>query len=120
MLNTIGSLILLQCNVLFLSLQAQFVLCIIHTVRALLSQQCQFSKFISALLLLNSSIFFCLFMNFYVQAYKKSNEKRSVASFASRSTCDTKLQQLQLQTFLELNNNNSQDVLPLLSKKKLN
>ncbi|XP_055378151.1 elongation of very long chain fatty acids protein 7 [Condylostylus longicornis] len=51
---------------------AQFILCIIHTTRALLNTQCQFSKFISALLLLNASIFFCLFMNFYVQNYNKT------------------------------------------------
>jgi len=48
------------------------VLCIFHTIRALFSNQCQFSKFISALLLLNASIFFCLFMNFYMQSYRKS------------------------------------------------
>ncbi|EDX13947.1 elongation of very long chain fatty acids protein 7 [Drosophila simulans] len=51
---------------------AQFVLCIFHTLRALFSNQCQFSKFISALLLLNASIFFCLFMNFYMQSYRKT------------------------------------------------
>lgn len=48
------------------------MLCIFHTLRALFSNQCQFSKFISALLLLNASIFFCLFMNFYMQSYRKT------------------------------------------------
>ena len=51
--------------------QAQFVLCIVHTIRAMLAKDCQFPKFISALLLLNASIFFVLFMNFYIQNYKK-------------------------------------------------
>lgn len=32
---------------------------------------CEFPKFLTALLLLNASIFFVLFMNFYVQNYKK-------------------------------------------------
>ncbi|EDW38922.1 GL13810 [Drosophila persimilis] len=57
---------------------AQFVLCIFHTLRALFSNQCQFSKFISALLLLNASIFFCLFMNFYMQSYKKSKAQQAL------------------------------------------
>lgn len=37
----------------------------------MLAKDCQFPKFISALLLLNASIFFVLFMNFYIQNYKK-------------------------------------------------
>ncbi|KAM7362120.1 very long chain fatty acid elongase 7-like isoform 1-T1 [Cochliomyia hominivorax] len=99
---------------------AQFVLCIIHTMRALFSQQCQFSKFISALLLLNSSIFFCLFMNFYVQAYKKSKDQKTTVTITlnnSSSICTTNFKQKQ--NSFELNNN-SQDVLPLLSEKKVN
>lgn len=55
---------------------AQFVLCIGHCITALCTE-CAFPKFVSALLLLNSSIFFVLFMNFYVQSYrnKKSLQK---------------------------------------------
>ncbi|XP_055848572.1 elongation of very long chain fatty acids protein AAEL008004 isoform X2 [Episyrphus balteatus] len=59
---------------------AQFILCIGHTIRALFSNQCKFSKFISSLLLLNSLIFFCLFMNFYIQSYKKSNNNKLEAA----------------------------------------
>lgn len=54
----------------YLSSQAQFILCIAHTIRALCTE-CNFPSFVSALLLLNASIFFVLFMNFYIQAYKK-------------------------------------------------
>lgn len=57
---------------------AQFILCIGHTIRALFSTQCKFSKFISTLLLLNSLIFFCLFMNFYIQSYKKQASNRQL------------------------------------------
>jgi len=49
---------------------AQFILCIAHTIRALCTD-CGFPTFVSALLLLNASIFFVLFMNFYIQTYKK-------------------------------------------------
>lgn len=57
-------------------LQAQFVLCIAHTIRAMFASDCNFPKFISALLLLNASIFFVLFMNFYVQNYKKRRSQK--------------------------------------------
>lgn len=57
------------------SFQAQFVLCIFHTIRAMFASDCEFPKFISALLLLNASIFFVLFMNFYVQNYKKRRDQ---------------------------------------------
>uniref|UniRef100_A0A336LM25 Elongation of very long chain fatty acids protein n=1 Tax=Culicoides sonorensis TaxID=179676 RepID=A0A336LM25_CULSO len=49
---------------------AQFILCIIHCIRAL-SVECDFPRFLTGLLLLNASIFFVLFMNFYIQNYKK-------------------------------------------------
>lgn len=51
-----------------------------HTIRAMFAQDCQFPKFISALLLLNASIFFVLFMNFYVQNYKKRRNQEQLAS----------------------------------------
>lgn len=99
--------------------QAQFILCIIHTIRALFSQQCQFSKFISSLLLLNSSIFFCLFMNFYIQAYKKGKNTTALAAANQAATCAS--ESLQKPKSLEVNNNhNSQDILPSLSQKKVN
>lgn len=56
-------------NLPILSFQAQFILCIAHTIRALCTD-CGFPAFVSGLLLLNASIFFVLFMNFYIQAYK--------------------------------------------------
>jgi elongation of very long chain fatty acids protein 7 len=50
--------------------QAQFVLCIFHNIRALCTG-CAFPPFMSSLLLLNSVIFFILFMNFYIQNFYK-------------------------------------------------
>lgn len=50
----------------------QFILCIAHTIRALCSD-CRFPIFVSGLLLINASIFFVLFMNFYIQAYKNKH-----------------------------------------------
>lgn len=60
-------------------IQAQFILCIVHTIRAMLAKDCEFPKFISALLLLNASIFFVLFMNFYIQNYKKRRTLEAAA-----------------------------------------
>lgn len=68
-------------------LQAQFVLCIFHTIRAMLTKDCSFPKFISALLLLNASIFFVLFMNFYIQNYKKRRtHEQSIANEAAKAS----------------------------------
>lgn len=70
--------------------QAQFVLCIAHTIRAMFAQDCSFPKFVSALLLLNASIFFVLFMNFYVQNYKKRrNQAAAVTDSAKTMTPQT-------------------------------
>ncbi|CAO1436709.1 unnamed protein product [Diamesa serratosioi] len=55
---------------------AQFVLCMIHTVRALWTG-CLFPPFMTTLLLMNSIIFFALFMNFYIQSFYK---KRKIAA----------------------------------------
>ncbi|KAG5673651.1 hypothetical protein PVAND_003679 [Polypedilum vanderplanki] len=49
---------------------AQFVLCIFHNIRALCTG-CAFPPFMSSLLLINSIIFFILFMNFYIQNFYK-------------------------------------------------
>ncbi|XP_075150957.1 very long chain fatty acid elongase 7 [Haematobia irritans] len=95
---------------------AQFILCIVHTIRALFQQQCQFSKFISSLLLLNSSIFFCLFMNFYIQAYKKGKDAKALHS-NQQTSCASELHQKSKSYEL---NNNSQEVLPILNEKKVN
>ncbi|CRK86853.1 CLUMA_CG000679, isoform A [Clunio marinus] len=55
---------------------AQFVLCIFHNIRALYTG-CAFPPFVSSLLLINSLIFFSLFMNFYIQNFYK---KKTVAA----------------------------------------
>ncbi|KXJ77954.1 hypothetical protein RP20_CCG006019 [Aedes albopictus] len=53
---------------------AQFIICIVHAINALV-KDCAYPKFITSLLLLNASIFFVLFMNFYWENYKKSAAK---------------------------------------------
>lgn len=68
---------------MFVSIQQiQFVICIGHTVRALCIS-CEFPAFMSFLLLLNSSIFFVMFMNFYVHSY---NKKTAAPALAATST----------------------------------
>lgn len=42
-----------------------------HAINALVTD-CAYPKFITSLLLLNASIFFALFMNFYWENYKKT------------------------------------------------
>lgn len=58
-------------------------------------------------------------MNFYVQAYKKGKDTKTVA-VPTTNSCAAELQQKQRQKSYEMNNNNSQDVLPILSEKKVN
>uniref|UniRef100_A0A1B0FGS8 Elongation of very long chain fatty acids protein n=1 Tax=Glossina morsitans morsitans TaxID=37546 RepID=A0A1B0FGS8_GLOMM len=102
----------------YLRTTAQFVLCIVHTARALFSQQCQFSKFISAFLLLNASIFFCLFMNFYIQAYKKKGKGKQSDNQAAIITTDQRNYFMQQKKFIEMNNNNNdEEVIPVLKEK---
>lgn len=73
--------------------QAQFILCIIHCIRAL-SVECDFPRFLTGLLLLNASIFFVLFMNFYVQNYKKQQavavQKKLLALETSKAAAQLK------------------------------
>uniref|UniRef100_A0A0K8UPP4 Elongation of very long chain fatty acids protein n=1 Tax=Bactrocera latifrons TaxID=174628 RepID=A0A0K8UPP4_BACLA len=103
---------------------AQFVLCIVHTTRALISSQCQFSKFISSLLLLNASIFFCLFMNFYMASYKKSqNQKITIAGKMNGAPPAQNGCALATKKIIEMNNNtmDTMDAIGLLAlKEKLN
>ncbi|XP_053670350.1 elongation of very long chain fatty acids protein AAEL008004-like [Anopheles nili] len=56
---------------------AQFVICIGHAINALLTD-CAFPKFITLLLLCNASIFFVLFMNFYLENYRKQTSGKTV------------------------------------------
>ncbi|KAL1396024.1 hypothetical protein pipiens_010811 [Culex pipiens pipiens] len=53
---------------------AQFIICIAHAINALMTD-CAFPRFITYLLLLNASIFFVMFMNFYVENYRKAKAK---------------------------------------------
>ncbi|XP_058117495.1 elongation of very long chain fatty acids protein AAEL008004-like [Anopheles ziemanni] len=55
---------------------AQFVICIGHAINALLTD-CAFPKFITLLLLGNASIFFVLFMNFYLENYRKQTDVKT-------------------------------------------
>ncbi|XP_050091018.1 elongation of very long chain fatty acids protein 7-like isoform X2 [Anopheles aquasalis] len=48
----------------------QFIICIAHCINALVTG-CPFPRFISTLLLINASIFLALFMNFYIESYKR-------------------------------------------------
>lgn len=84
-----------QANVnnFLIHFQAQFILCIIHCIRAL-SVECDFPRFLTGLLLLNASIFFVLFMNFYVQNYKKQQavavQKKLLALESSKAAAQLK------------------------------
>uniref|UniRef100_A0A182Q457 Elongation of very long chain fatty acids protein n=1 Tax=Anopheles farauti TaxID=69004 RepID=A0A182Q457_9DIPT len=48
----------------------QFIICIAHCINALVTG-CPFPRFISTLLLINATIFLALFMNFYIESYKR-------------------------------------------------
>ncbi|CAB3228015.1 unnamed protein product [Arctia plantaginis] len=55
----------------------QFFMVLIHSISALV-YDCGYPKIIASLLILHSTIFIVLFMNFYMQAYKKEKPKRTV------------------------------------------
>ncbi|XP_055594233.1 elongation of very long chain fatty acids protein AAEL008004-like [Uranotaenia lowii] len=63
---------------------AQFIICIAHAINALVSD-CAFPKFITALLLLNAVIFFVLFMDFYIQNYRRSAAKAKATDEAKKA-----------------------------------
>ncbi|XP_052873723.1 elongation of very long chain fatty acids protein 7-like [Anopheles cruzii] len=48
----------------------QFIICIAHCINALVTG-CPFPRFISTLLLINATIFLALFMNFYIESYRR-------------------------------------------------
>ena len=58
-------------------------------------------------------------MNFYIQAYKKSKDQKTTVSSTVAIKSITEMKQLHQKSY-ELNNNNSQEVLPLLNDKKFN
>ncbi|XP_049290265.1 elongation of very long chain fatty acids protein 7-like isoform X2 [Anopheles funestus] len=51
----------------------QFVICIAHCINALVTG-CPFPRFITTLLLINASIFLALFMNFYIENYRRKSK----------------------------------------------
>ncbi|XP_055531730.1 elongation of very long chain fatty acids protein 7-like isoform X2 [Wyeomyia smithii] len=87
----------------------QFILCIGHCINALVSG-CPFPRFISTLLLINASIFLILFMNFYIQSYKRrpSAQPALVAAQVSDKDAPSMVEDLQCNeesTVKEVNNN---------------
>uniref|UniRef100_A0A182LTF2 Elongation of very long chain fatty acids protein n=1 Tax=Anopheles culicifacies TaxID=139723 RepID=A0A182LTF2_9DIPT len=62
----------------------QFVICIAHCINALVTG-CPFPRFISTLLLINATIFLALFMNFYIESYRRKS-KPAAAKVAADAT----------------------------------
>lgn len=50
---------------------------------------CDFPAFLTGLLLLNASIFFVLFMNFYYQNYKKTQQLKIQTELTEKSAAIT-------------------------------
>ncbi|XP_050557035.1 elongation of very long chain fatty acids protein 7-like [Spodoptera frugiperda] len=59
----------------------QFFMVLFHSISALV-YDCGYPKFIAGGLILHSTIFIVLFMNFYMQAYKKEKPKQKPAAVA--------------------------------------
>ncbi|XP_053661721.1 elongation of very long chain fatty acids protein 7-like [Anopheles marshallii] len=62
----------------------QFIICIAHCINALVTG-CPFPRFITTLLLINASIFLALFMNFYIESYKRKS-KSAAAKVSTDAT----------------------------------
>uniref|UniRef100_A0A182WLJ6 Elongation of very long chain fatty acids protein n=1 Tax=Anopheles minimus TaxID=112268 RepID=A0A182WLJ6_9DIPT len=62
----------------------QFIICIAHCINAL-ATGCPFPRFITTLLLINATIFLALFMNFYIESYKRKS-KTAAGKVASDAT----------------------------------
>ncbi|XP_050074770.1 elongation of very long chain fatty acids protein 7-like [Anopheles maculipalpis] len=60
----------------------QFVICIAHCINAL-ATGCPFPRFITTLLLINASIFLALFMNFYIESYKRKSKSAKASAEAN-------------------------------------
>lgn len=89
----------------------QFILCIGHCINALVTG-CPFPRFISTLLLINASIFLVLFMNFYIQSYKRRPKAVTVAE----KVVEAVQQPSSVEAVKEVNNN-SVESLELLEKQ---
>ncbi|XP_052566426.1 elongation of very long chain fatty acids protein 7-like isoform X1 [Culex pipiens pallens] len=90
----------------------QFILCIGHCINALVTG-CPFPRFISTLLLINASIFLALFMNFYIQSYKRRPKAVVVGSTVE------KVEELAKEAPVEAKevNNNTVESVELLEKQ---
>lgn len=100
----------------------QFILCIAHCINALVSG-CPFPRFISTLLLINASIFLVLFMNFYIQSYKrkaaiaKTNESSKVQEVTEADKLPIEeTTTTTTSTPTEINNNSIESMESLLEK----
>uniref|UniRef100_A0A182SYZ8 Elongation of very long chain fatty acids protein n=1 Tax=Anopheles maculatus TaxID=74869 RepID=A0A182SYZ8_9DIPT len=67
----------------------QFVICIAHCINAL-ATGCPFPRFITTLLLINASIFLALFMNFYIESYKRKSASAKVSAEAAPAIAPAK------------------------------
>ncbi|XP_001845514.2 elongation of very long chain fatty acids protein 7 isoform X1 [Culex quinquefasciatus] len=91
----------------------QFILCIGHCINALVTG-CPFPRFISTLLLINASIFLALFMNFYIQSYKR--RPKAVVAGSTVEKVEEPVQEAPMEV-KEVNNNTVESV-ELLEKQE--
>ncbi|EDS40638.1 elongation of very long chain fatty acids protein 4 [Culex quinquefasciatus] len=91
----------------------QFILCIGHCINALVTG-CPFPRFISTLLLINASIFLALFMNFYIQSYKRRPKAVEAGSTVEKVEEPVKEAPMEVK---EVNNNTVESV-ELLEKQE--
>uniref|UniRef100_A0A8W7P3K6 Elongation of very long chain fatty acids protein n=1 Tax=Anopheles coluzzii TaxID=1518534 RepID=A0A8W7P3K6_ANOCL len=63
----------------------QFIICIAHCINAL-ATGCPFPRFITTLLLINASIFLALFMNFYIESYKRKSKSAAAKAASTVAT----------------------------------
>lgn len=91
-------------------LQIQFILCIAHCINAL-ATGCPFPRFISTLLLINASIFLVLFMNFYIQSYKRKSAVATAKPIESSSKVEELTPEKQSdKPTVEINNNSVESI----------
>jgi GNS1/SUR4 family len=59
--------------------QVQFLMVFVHSANALFSE-CGYPKLISAFLVVHSCIFFGLFLDFYMKAYRREHSAKTAAA----------------------------------------